>query len=93
MIPFIWVITLQNRKTLVCVFFTFRDLYEVKLTWDFWSVTFSSEEAPWALEAHLERPEARKRPGGAPYLAGCATHPLSVVDRPIALILSPTDVF
>ena len=30
MIPFIWVITLQNRKTLFCVFLTFRDLRELK---------------------------------------------------------------
>jgi hypothetical protein len=32
MIPFICVITLQNRKTQFCVFFTFTDLYRVKLS-------------------------------------------------------------
>ena len=93
MIPFIWFITLQNRKILFCVFFTFTDLYGVKLSWDFWSVTFSSGEAPWALEPHLERPEARKRPGGAPSKGGHATHLLSAVDRPICLIILPTYVF
>jgi hypothetical protein len=93
MIHFIWFITLQNRKTPFCVYFTFREIYGVKLTWDFWSIIFSSAEAPWALEAHMERPEGRKRPGGVPSNGGRATLALSVVDRPIALILSPTNVF
>ena len=35
MIPLILVITLQDRKTLFCVFFSFRDLYGLKLTGDF----------------------------------------------------------
>ena len=34
-IPLILVITLQDRKTLFCVFFRFRDLYGLKLTGDF----------------------------------------------------------
>ena len=33
--PLILVITLQDRKTLFCVFFRFRDLYGLKLTGDF----------------------------------------------------------
>ena len=72
---------------------TFRDLYRVKLTWDFWSVTFSSGGTAWALEAHLEGPEAQTSPGGAPRHVGRTTCPLSAVDRPIHLILSRTDVF
>jgi hypothetical protein len=46
MTPFIWLISLQNINFLFRVFFTFRALYGVKLTWNFWSVTFSSGEAP-----------------------------------------------
>ena len=34
-IPVILVITLQDRKILFCVFFSFRDLYGLKLTGDF----------------------------------------------------------
>ena len=34
-IPLILVITLQDRKTLFCAFFRFRDLYGLKLTGDF----------------------------------------------------------
>ena len=88
MIPFIWFITLQNRKTLFRVFFTFRDLYGVKLTWDFWIIIFSSGGTAWALEAHLERPEGRKSIGGAAWKTGRATHLRSAVDRLFALILS-----
>ena len=34
-IPLILVITLQDKKPLFCVFFSFRDLYGLKLTRDF----------------------------------------------------------
>lgn len=93
MIPVIWFITLQNRKTLFCVFFTFKDLYGVKLTWDFWSIIFSPGGTQWTFGAHLERPEGRTRLGGAAQKSGHATHLRSLLDCPIALILSPTDVF
>jgi hypothetical protein len=73
MILFIWFITPQNRKSLFRLFFTFRDLYGVKLTCDFWSVTFSSEESPLNFEADLDGPEAQKRTGGAPTHGGHAT--------------------
>jgi hypothetical protein len=39
------------------------------------------------------KPEAQKSTGGVPKHVGRATHALSVVDHPINLILSPTDVF
>jgi hypothetical protein len=42
----ILVITLQDRKTLFCVFLRFRDLPELKLTQDFWSVIILPREAP-----------------------------------------------
>ena len=37
-VPLILVITLQDRKTLFCVFYCFRDLYGLKLTGDFSSI-------------------------------------------------------
>jgi hypothetical protein len=73
MISFIWFITLQNIHSLFCVFFTFRDLYGVTLTWDFWCVVISSGEAPWNLEAHLDGTEAQKRLGGTPRHVGRTT--------------------
>jgi hypothetical protein len=86
MIPFIWFITLQNRKTLFRVFFTFKDLYGAKLTWYFQSIIISSGGRSWTLEAHMENPEVQKRTGGADKKSGRATLPLLAVDRPVALI-------
>ena len=65
MIPFIWVITLQNRKTLFCVFLTFRDLRELKRTWDFSRIIFSGIRGAGALGPPEEGPEAQLSPGGA----------------------------
>jgi hypothetical protein len=42
-------------------------------------VTFSSGEAPWNLEAHLDGPEAQKWSRGAPKHVGRGPHPLSTV--------------
>ena len=90
MIPFILVITLQNRKSLFCVFLSFRDLNEVKRTWDFSSVNISSREASGALGPHETSREAQKRPGGAPSPLGRATCALSPLDLPICWFFSPT---
>jgi hypothetical protein len=40
--PLSLVITLQNMKTLFCVFLHFRNLPELKLTWDFLGVNILS---------------------------------------------------
>ena len=46
-IPLILVITLQDRKPLFCVFFSFRDLYGLKLTGDFsWIIIFQDMTIP-----------------------------------------------
>ena len=55
MIPFILVITLQNRKTLFCVFLSFRGLNEVKLSWDF------SRMSIFHQEKHLEHLDLTRR--------------------------------
>jgi hypothetical protein len=44
--PLILVITLQDNKTLFCVFLSFRDLPGLKLTHDFWSVNNLLREVP-----------------------------------------------
>jgi hypothetical protein len=89
MIPFILFITLQDRKTLFCVFLPFRDLNEVKWSWAFGSVNISSREAPGALGPHQMSQEAQKRPGGAPSKGGRATHALFLLDRRFASIFRP----
>jgi hypothetical protein len=65
MIPFIWFITLQSRKTLFCVFLSFRDLTELKWTWAFSRINIFANGAISALEVHEGAHEARTRPGGA----------------------------
>jgi hypothetical protein len=57
-IPLILVITLQNRKTLFCVFLRFRDLPILKLTQDYWSANILPREAPRAQEVNERRPKA-----------------------------------
>jgi hypothetical protein len=54
-IPLILVITLQDRKTLFCIFSRFKDLLELKLTWDFFRVLI------FYHEKHLE---IKKSQGG-----------------------------
>jgi hypothetical protein len=58
--PLYLVYNCRTGKPCIAYFFTFTDLYGVRFIWNFWSVTFSSGEAAWALEAHLERPEGQK---------------------------------
>jgi hypothetical protein len=48
--PFIWVITLHNRKTLFFVFLSYSKLNEVKQTWDFMRINISSRKAHGAWE-------------------------------------------
>jgi hypothetical protein len=55
-IPLILVTTVQTRKTLFCIFLSFRNLPELKLTWDFWSVNILSREAPREEEVNETRP-------------------------------------
>jgi hypothetical protein len=80
-------------RTLFCVFFTFIDLYGVKLTCHFWSVIFLSGEAPWDLAANLDVPEAQKRPGGTPKHLGRATCTVLAIDHPNRVIFSSIDIF
>jgi hypothetical protein len=53
----ILVITLQNRKTLFCVFLCFRHL--PGLTWDFLGVNILPREAHGAQEVNKERPRGQ----------------------------------
>jgi hypothetical protein len=51
-VPLILVITLQDRKTLFCVFLRFRNLSELKLTWDFSGINILSRELSGAREVN-----------------------------------------
>jgi hypothetical protein len=64
LIPLILIITLQNRKTLFCEFLSFRNLPELKLTWDFWNVNILSREAPEEEEVNEMRPRGQMSLGG-----------------------------
>jgi hypothetical protein len=72
-IPLILVITLQDRKTLFCVFLCFRDLRGLKLTQDFWSINILPREEPGGEEVNETKPRAHKRLGGTGPRPGCAT--------------------
>jgi hypothetical protein len=58
--PLILVITLQNKKTLFCVFLSFRKLPELKLTWEFLGVNILPRDAPGAQEVNEGGHEAQK---------------------------------
>jgi hypothetical protein len=72
-ITLILVITLQDRKTLFSVFFSFRDLPGLKLTWDFWSVNILSRETPEEEEVNKMRPRGQTSIGGVGPLPGSTT--------------------
>jgi hypothetical protein len=74
LIPLILVITLQNRKTLFCVFLCFKDLPGLKLTWDFLGINILPREAPGAQDVNEVRPRGQTRPGGTGPWPGHATH-------------------
>jgi hypothetical protein len=86
--PFL-VITQQNRKTLLCVFLSFRNLPELKLTQDFWSVNILSREAPEAQEVNEMRPRGRTSIGGATTMPGRATHARWGLEPPTPSIFAP----
>jgi hypothetical protein len=73
-IPLILVITLQNRKTLFCVFLRFRDLPRLKLTWDFSGINILPREAPRGQEVNLGGHEAHLSTHGAGPQPSRATH-------------------
>jgi hypothetical protein len=83
-ISIILVITLQDRKTLFCVFLSFRDLPWLKLTWDFWRVNILSRET--SEEVNETRPRGRTYTGGAGLLAGRATHTRWGLEPPLSSI-------
>jgi hypothetical protein len=72
-IPLILAITRQNRKTLFCVVLSFRNLPELKLTQDFWSINILPRKAVGDQEVHKRRPIGQMRPGGTGSQPGRAT--------------------
>ena len=63
MIPFILVITLQDRKPLFCVFFSFRDLYGLKLTGDFSRINIFQYMTIRSIEMKQTESGGRKEQG------------------------------
>jgi hypothetical protein len=72
-IPLILVITLQDMKTLFCVFLSFRNLPELKLTQDFSSINILPREPARDQELNERRPRGQTRPGGMGLLPGRVT--------------------
>ena len=64
-VPLILVITLQDRKTLFCVFFRFRDLFELKLTGDFSRINIFQNMTIRDFETKQKEPGGGYQPGGA----------------------------
>jgi hypothetical protein len=62
--PLILVITPHDRKTLFCVFWRFRDILQLKLTWDFSGFNILSREASGAQEVNEGGHEAKTSNGG-----------------------------
>jgi hypothetical protein len=72
-IPLILVITLHNMKTIFCVFWRFRSLPELKLTWDFSGINILSRKSFGAQEVNEGGHEAHLSMGGAGLRHGRAT--------------------
>ena len=62
-IPLILVITLQDRKTLFCVSFRFRDRYGLKLTGDFTRIIIFQNMTIQSFEITQTESRRRKEPG------------------------------
>jgi hypothetical protein len=84
--PLILVMTLQNRKTLFCAFWCFRDLPELKLTWDFSSVNILSWEPSGVQEVNEGGYKAHLSTGGAGPRLGRATHARLILGPPMPSI-------
>jgi hypothetical protein len=67
------VITLQNTKTIFCVFLCFRNLPKLKLTWDFSGINIILWEPSGAQEVNKGGHEGQTKPGGAGPGPGHAT--------------------
>ena len=61
--PLILVITLQDRKTLFCVFYCFRDLYGLKLTGDFSRIIIFQYMTKLSFETTQTEQGGRKEQG------------------------------
>ena len=86
-IPFHWFITLQNKKPLFCVFLSFRDLTDIKRTWNFSGAIIFARDTIWEEEV-LEGPhEAQTRPGGTGPTLDRATHACFLLERRLPSVL------
>ena len=75
-VPLILVITLQDRKTLFCVFFSFRDWYELKLTGDFSRIIIFQYMMKHSFETMQTESRRRKEQGWRAPPPGRATYTL-----------------
>jgi hypothetical protein len=72
-IPFIWFITLQNRKLMFCIFLSFTDLSELKRGQDFYGIIIFPRERAWEDGAHEGDNKAQTIIGGMIPSPGHAT--------------------
>jgi hypothetical protein len=86
--PLILVITIHNRKYLFCVFWSFGDLPELKLTEAFsnmnsfiWGATWEEEVQEWATRAQMST-------GGMGPSAGHATHARLALVPPVSSVFA-----
>ena len=82
MIPLILVITLQDRKTLFCVFFSFRDLYGLKLTGDFSRIVIFQYMTKHSFEITQTDTRRGKEYRWRAHPPGRATHALGTLGTP-----------
>jgi hypothetical protein len=80
-LPLFW--TLQNRKTLFCVFWRLRDLSEIKLAWEFLGVNILLWEAFGAQEVNEGGHEVQMGIGGAGPRPSHTTQPCLVLEPPM----------
>jgi hypothetical protein len=83
-----WYLISGRQKISYFVFCSFRDLLDLKLIGDFYSVIILSQEASGEVEANERSHEAQTSLGGATHCPGRATRaPLALVHRLVSVFL------
>jgi hypothetical protein len=75
-----------EQENLFCVFLRFRDLFGLKLTWDFSGVNILPQEEPGGEEVNETRPRGQTSTCGAGPWAGRATHTHLGLEPPLPSI-------
>jgi hypothetical protein len=84
--PYFGYYSIEQENPVLRIFFCFRDLPRLKLTWDFSGVNILPREAPRGEEVNEARPRGQTSIGGAGPWPGRATHNRLGIEPPLPFI-------